>query len=903
MLGIRLLGELEVLRDGQAVPLPASKKSRALLAYLAAAGRPQTRERLCELLWDGPDDPRAQLRWSLTKLRPIIGEHLTASRDRAELRRDALTLDILEINIPSGATTEQLAACAALFRGEFLEDLDLPACFRFQQWCAAERERFRKVHIALLAELTGRLAASEAALPYARRRVMVDPFDDEAHAALIRLLAALGHSHDAVHAYEQTRELFQRELGVTPGPAIEHARRAVWSPSVRSTRPETRLPAADALRTAQKFVGRESELRAITTATTPVLILGEPGIGKSRLLEELGPDIYARAFASEMIRPYGLWIDALGDFPAEPDRTRLFEVLAERITGLVAIDDIQWIDEASAALLHYVVRKGRARVVLAARVGEIDDNPHALRLVGALAPSEVRLGPLSDKDINDLTHDARIAGKSGGNPLFALELSRSDATGGALPRLIASRLDRLDGVARELVSWAAAVGRQFDAEIVGRATGMPAGEMLAALEKLERSAIIRAAGEHRYDFAHDLIRDAAYQRVSGPRRALLHRHIMRALRDTHDPEGRLAGEIVHHATLAGELHIAALAAVDAGRRCLRIFAYGEATSVARRGLQLVESLSGDQRIQAEMELLEVLVMARTPIRERLAYAARIAGLTTVAREAGLHTTAALGAHLLASLHEESNNYGGAAEATILSAKLSQAADPAAAAANIANSAGCLLLLQRNVAHAEELIEVALAIGVPSAALSIARGHLCAHRGHTEEAIRFLEDGLALAARSEDHWREWQALLRLVTVTLEAHQPERALAYCARLRPVAAKMRGGSEDVRGAVMAAVARHAAGETVDIDAALAQLRAVDSKSDLAWVLTFLAEIDPLRAQTFAAEALEAAQAVGRESEAVIARRILGLPVKPSRDLTARAKRFLKEGKHGRTRTRTVV
>ena len=69
-LTIRLLGELAVVRGGEALELPASKKARALLGYLVATGRSHMRERLCELLWDGPDDPRAQLRWSLWKLRP-----------------------------------------------------------------------------------------------------------------------------------------------------------------------------------------------------------------------------------------------------------------------------------------------------------------------------------------------------------------------------------------------------------------------------------------------------------------------------------------------------------------------------------------------------------------------------------------------------------------------------------------------------------------------------------------------------------------------------------------------------------------------------------------------------------------------------------------------------------------
>jgi hypothetical protein len=88
------------------------------------------------------------------------------------------------------------------------------------------------------------------------------------------------------------------------------------------------------------------------------------------------------------------------------------------------------------------------------------------------------------------------------------------------------------------------------------------------------------------------------------------------------------------------------------------------------------------------------------------------------------------------------------------------------------------------------------------------------------------------------------------------------------------------------------------VDLDAALDELRAVDSKSDLAWILCYLARLDPTCARAYATEALAAAEAVGRESEIVIARRILGLNVKPSRDISARARNFLKETDHGRAR-----
>ena len=71
---IRVLGAFTVLRDGAPLPLPPSRKTRALLAYLAIDGRKHQRERLCELFWDLPDDPRGALRWSLSRIRQVLGD-------------------------------------------------------------------------------------------------------------------------------------------------------------------------------------------------------------------------------------------------------------------------------------------------------------------------------------------------------------------------------------------------------------------------------------------------------------------------------------------------------------------------------------------------------------------------------------------------------------------------------------------------------------------------------------------------------------------------------------------------------------------------------------------------------------------------------------------------------------
>ncbi|NVB81872.1 MAG: hypothetical protein HOV81_26055 [Kofleriaceae bacterium] len=167
---IQLFGELSVVRDGTLVELPASRKTRALLAYLAATGRPVLREKLCALLWESPEDPRAALRWSLTKLRPVLDEptstHLVADRDHVQLIDVAVDLARLRAAIPTpGAaakvSTDVLRAIAPLVRGELLEGLDLPECSRFVEWCRAERDLARRLGAAVLATLVERLAQSD----------------------------------------------------------------------------------------------------------------------------------------------------------------------------------------------------------------------------------------------------------------------------------------------------------------------------------------------------------------------------------------------------------------------------------------------------------------------------------------------------------------------------------------------------------------------------------------------------------------------------------------------------------------------------------------------------------------------------------------------------------------------
>lgn len=223
-LTLRVLGEIEVARGSTPLALPASKKTRALLAYLAVTGRPHRRERLCELLWDVPDDPRGALRWSLSKLRALVDEpgqpRIRAERDSVAFDAAGLELDLFEARAlagpaPAEAPTADLEAAAARFRGGFLEGLDLPSCPEFRSWRAAERESARKLHAAVLSALIDRHAAApERAIAHARALVALDPHEPEAQARLLGLLWAAG-SRDEAEAQFAAAERLVGEISET----------------------------------------------------------------------------------------------------------------------------------------------------------------------------------------------------------------------------------------------------------------------------------------------------------------------------------------------------------------------------------------------------------------------------------------------------------------------------------------------------------------------------------------------------------------------------------------------------------------------------------------------------------------------------------------------------------------
>src|SRR5262249_21778101 len=160
--------------------------------------RPVTRERLCELFWDVVDDPKSELRWCLSKLRPLVDRppkmRLVADRELVWLDTNSLDIDALSVargtqkTLTSGSPRRP-QSLRALFRGDFLEGLSIDRALLFENWLGAQRHRFGQLRQQVLERLSAVLPPeSDDRIEVLRELIEVAPFDEIAHIELIRTL-------------------------------------------------------------------------------------------------------------------------------------------------------------------------------------------------------------------------------------------------------------------------------------------------------------------------------------------------------------------------------------------------------------------------------------------------------------------------------------------------------------------------------------------------------------------------------------------------------------------------------------------------------------------------------------------------------------------------------------------
>jgi DNA-binding SARP family transcriptional activator len=998
-----------------------TERLQALFAYLVLHRNvPQTRQRLAFEFW--PDSTEAQAR---TNLRREL-HHLRQGLPDADrfLLTDAKTLqwnphapfvlDVAEFEraLATAETAERSAdvknartfweQAIALYGGDLL-----PSCE--DEWIVPEREHLRQKLLHALESLTCLSEAEgdyRAAIRFAQRLLELQPLHETSYAALMRSHHKNGDRANALQVYHRCMTVLREELGIDPSAntrklyeqmLLEDEATDVQPSSHPEPPPQIALfPSSLPL---SPLVGREGEWASIQQWANPILfgnpaangtvepspvllLLGEPGIGKTRLLEELramtqvdrtdisrtasrgqagcpphpnaarGQVLWGRGFAAEIMRPYGIWIDALRSLPMPPsvnigpelgfllpelaqpgkappdmpparwgDRSHLFDAVVQLLAQLAGqapliaiLDDIQWMDEASSALLHYAIRLLSHQPVLFActgRSGELEENPGISRVVQALRREKrllsLELHPFDrlqtaelirkQQAVNGLKLSAeqvdRVFIDSGGNALFALEVARAlsqdpSTRADNLEALIRDRLHQLDDVAREFLPWAAALGRSFQPTAVAHVADYPLPKLLMAIEQLEQQSIIRPStslGEEMgYDFAHDIVRQAVYSQLSQPRRHLIHLQIAHKLNQLSSPDNALAGDIAHHAAIGGDRELAASSAWLAAERCLKLFAYTEAAELAQFGIEHCQRLDDRTRIQLHLGLLRVCALAGVTGDRVSQLDSDLHRLIDEANALGLQEAEAAGIEALAILHFDRSNFASVHQHSLRAAEASRAASPATAARLLAYGGSCLAEIGREMARAEALLleaqSLAARVGLKNIEIDQGLGAVQRHRGNYAQARVLWQQAWRSAVAQQDRWCECHNLSYLAMTELEAGDPAAALAYCQEMAIVAAKIKGeGSEGAIAQALLALANYQLqepGADAALERAIVTLQHIDAKRMLSYVLIGAAQIDldcdrTLEATTRAEAALTAAQTVDHPSEIALAWAIL--------------------------------
>ena len=220
---IHLLGSPRIDRDGADLPGPRGTKTWGLLAFLVCTRLPTPRERIAGLLFPEADDPLAALRWTLSDLRRLVGSSLEVGGQPLDLARMAGT--VVDVDILHRGSWREAVELPGLGH-DLLAGLTFSSSAGFELWLESERRHVAGAAGAVLHEAAVTLLAYGDAPGAARRAaqlVQLNRFDENAHALLVRCLRTAGDLDGALQQIASCEELFRRELGIDPSPAVRAA--------------------------------------------------------------------------------------------------------------------------------------------------------------------------------------------------------------------------------------------------------------------------------------------------------------------------------------------------------------------------------------------------------------------------------------------------------------------------------------------------------------------------------------------------------------------------------------------------------------------------------------------------------------------------------------------------------
>jgi DNA-binding SARP family transcriptional activator/predicted ATPase len=483
---IYLFGSPKILQQGFVLNVPRAQ-TRALLYLLAANLEPVSRARLAYLLW--PELPEAassrHLTNALNHLRRALGEPAAILKrgDTLQLNPDLIWTDVAAFThlVSDDRTGNVILSTDALqlYQGDFLNGISLPNSPEFDNWVLMEQARLERLFLSTLqnhvlqASASGRLADAVA---YAERYLAVDPLSEEIYRQLIQDYGRLGDRAAVQRTYTRCRTVLAEELDVAPLPSTTAAYAAAFASAEVVSQP-LRKPGPDSPGAAPQlpFVGQAGALPVLMEAWRQtrtgsgrcVMLSGEPGIGKSRLIEEflarIGEQVHLLSGAClpaghlpyqpllEALRstfeaghlPQGVNVDLLGEATrllpelrtwfdnlpkpqiSEPIHSRisLYHALEQLVqsysnngrTVVLVLDDLQWADTALLDWLVYLAPKLQKQRLLLLAAYDYSESPQMQRLLDALDYSKVlmrcHLKPLTSVDIHQLLHCLPLTSK------------------------------------------------------------------------------------------------------------------------------------------------------------------------------------------------------------------------------------------------------------------------------------------------------------------------------------------------------------------------------------------------------------------------------------------------------------------------------------------------------------
>src|SRR5581483_1307735 len=388
---------------------------------------------------------------------------------------------------------------------------------------------------------------------------------------------------------------------------------------------------------ADRLVGRERELAvlqrcwraALDGQPNLVVIVGEAGVGKTRLATELASEVgragatvaWSRAHEDAGTPTYWLWRQVLGGsdvalrVPHGPDgRDDLFDAITGAVRqlddghgALVVLDDVQWADTPSlVALRHVLAVLGRARVlfVATARVAGLG-TPLLADLARDRSVARVELRPFDVVTVAELlaavngapVEDeiaSRVWSTTGGNPFFVREVAAAGVlSDGEVPATVldavAGRVARLRAPVQELLRTAAVVGDDFAVPVIASLLDRTANTCLDELDEARREGFVQPSDvPGNYRFGHALVRMAIEAGLPARARAELHEHAARVIETVYGDElrGHLA-ELAHHwaaAASAGDHRAAFEWSMRAAQVAAEDLAFEDAVSLYRLAL-------------------------------------------------------------------------------------------------------------------------------------------------------------------------------------------------------------------------------------------------------------------------------------------------------------------------------